>query len=171
MNKNQSSTLNSFDTTNLVLGNYELAWTGSAAFSEIVDDMFRPILFDIKIFKQAQELDIMGLRENKIAKRQSMADKSFKISNGLQALASKLGDNNLYRQAYSPSELRNGREENCVDKARIIESAARKNVAALAAYGIMPADVDSFLASISAFEKSIPEPDNAINAKRMQQEN
>jgi hypothetical protein len=166
MNKTQSSILNSFDTTNLVLGNYELVWTGSTAFAEIVNDMFRPTLSNIKIFKQAQEIDIRGVRENKLAKQQSMADKSFKISGALQALASKNQDKNLYRKAYSPAELMNGREENCVDKARIIENAARKNVAALAPYGVVLADVDSFLASIDAFEKSIPEPDNAINAKK-----
>ncbi|MEO5569381.1 MAG: hypothetical protein ABIT08_05040 [Bacteroidia bacterium] len=167
MDKNQSATLNSFDTTNLVLGNYELVWIGNLKFASIVNDKFEPVLSDIRKYKMAQEVDFRGLRENKLAKQASMAAKSFKISNAVQAMASDLDDNHMYRQVnYSPASLMSGREENCVDKARIIEGAARKNIIALGAYGVVIAEVDAFKESIDAFEISIPEPDNAINAKK-----
>ncbi|MEO5569380.1 MAG: hypothetical protein ABIT08_05035 [Bacteroidia bacterium] len=168
MNKNQTATYNSFISTDKTLIKFLPEWTGNVKFKSIVDDKFRPVLIEIKKYKKDQEANIIGIRENKLAKQQSMADKSFAISNAVQAMASDLEDNSLFQLVnYSPRDLMKGREENCVDKARIIEGAARTHAAALLAYSVTEAMLDVFLSSIEEFEASIPDSRNAINAKKI----
>jgi hypothetical protein len=165
MNKNQSATLNSFDLTDLVLDNYSLAWGTSVPFTGIVTK-WRLVVADIKTNKIIQETDIKGIRMNKLAKQLSMAGKSFKLVNAVQAYAMDIEDNNLYNMVnYTERDLMKGREENCVSKARIIEAATRTNIAALTPYGVVIAEVDDFKDSIDVFEDSIPAPDNAIIAR------
>lgn len=165
MNKHQSAILNSFDLTDLVLDNYSLVWGTSVPFTGIVAK-WRLVVTDIKVYKIVQEVDIRGIRQNKLAKQQSMAVKSFKLVNAVQAYAMDIEDNDLYtRVNYTERDLMKGREENCVSKARIIEETTRTNLVALAPYGVVLSDVDGFKDSIDEFEASIPAPDNAIIAR------
>jgi hypothetical protein len=166
MTKHQSSLFYAFLSTEKALTASEPIWTGSIIFSEIVNDDFLPVVADIKKYKMIQAADIKGIRLNKVAKRQSMSDKSFKISNAVQALATRIGDNNLYNQGCTDGELMRGREESCVDKARHLEQAARDNATALIPYGITTAMLDSFLTSINVFELAIADCDNAIDAQK-----
>lgn len=156
MNKEQIAQLNSFQTTQLVLENGILIWQGNAAFADNVKE-FNETVADIFNYKNLQLTDLGGARTYKEKARLTMADKSIKIRSAVQNFASDADNSKLYKEINFPkSKLQYGDQQKVLAYASKVESLARKNVASLAPYKVLPADVDAFLELIDNFKAAIP---------------
>lgn len=156
MNKTQIIQLNSCQNTQLELENAMLIWQSHVKFAANVDE-FNLIVADIFKYKNIQAVMIDAANVYKRKAREAMAYKSIKIRSAVQNYASDINDEVLFASINVPEHvLLYGKQQNSISKANLIESIARTQLAHLAPYHVLPADVDDYLASITKFTDAFP---------------
>ncbi|HNR19429.1 MAG TPA: hypothetical protein PKN75_14630 [Bacteroidia bacterium] len=166
MNKVQSAHLNSFQETSLNLENGKPIWINNLTFKNNVEE-FDLILTDIFKYRGLQVTDRSGAMLYKKRCREKMAEKSVKIRSAVQNLASDTDNIQLYKEVNFPvTSLLFGLQQEAVAKATIIAEKARANEASLAAYKVLPADLDAFDAVVLQFSDAIPMVDAMLTQRK-----
>lgn len=156
MNKHQTAQLNSFQNTQLQIENGTLIWQSHPTFVANVN-AFNLAVADIFKYKNIQEVSVSAARVYKQKVREEMAFKSIKIRSAVQNYASDKNDDALFESVNIPeSDLLYLNQQKSLSKANVIEKVAREQLASLAPYQVLLADVDDYLASIVAFQDAIP---------------
>ena len=116
--------------------------------------------------------DLTGVAITKQNSRKVLETASLKFSNALAALAVNNNDLVLQKKAdYPTSKWYSCSEDELISNATIIRNLATPNVAALAAYGIVAADLTSFTTSLNNFTDTVSDPSLAIDQRKTDNEN
>ncbi len=167
MNKQQIAQLNSFQNTQLEIENGTLIWQSHPTFVANVNE-FNAVVADIFKYKNIQQVSLGSAQVYKQKVRAAMAFKSIKIRSAVQNFASDSNNEALFESInIKESELLYINQQNSLSKAYLIDKIAREQLVHLAPYQVLLADVDDYLASITAFKEAIP----MVNEIRIERKN
>lgn len=141
-------------------------WTASAGATTAVTALTNHIT-KIDTYSMGQQTDTKGVTITKGTKRDSLVSKIIKVANGLVALGNATGNFTLSGQAkVNKGKLDTMPDTELVDKGTTIRTAGNTNIAALADYNILPADITALQNAIAAFNTDIQKPKNTIGQKK-----
>jgi len=167
MNKKQVAQLNACQLTQLELENNMLIWQNHVTFEANVEE-FNATVSDIFKYSNIQAIVLDSANDFKKKAREEMAYKSIKIRSAVQNYASDIDDVVLFASINIPEYiLLNGKQQTSLSKANVIESIAREQVAHLAPYKVVLADIDDYLLSINQFKDSIPMMNEIISERKI----
>jgi len=141
------------------------SWRGLPAFVRAFGN-FETTLAKIDSQRQIQEGKTTGITENKQKEEDEMIQITLEIAAAVYARASINGDNELRdKVSYSPSYLRNSRDNILKDISQVIHDEADKVIANLADYGKTPADLTQLQKEIDDYAAILAKPRTAIGAR------
>ena len=140
-------------------------WSGLPAFVNAFGN-FENAIAGIDTQRQIQEGRTTGITENKQKEEDEMIQITLEIAAAVYAYASIIGDNELRdKVSYSPSYLRNSRDNTLKDISQVIHDEADKVIANLADYGKTPADLAQLQKEIDDFAAILAKPRTAIGTR------
>jgi hypothetical protein len=165
MTKRQTQKYSMFLAVFLVVNANILVWQTLMAFATVFGK-FKIKLTDIEDANETATKDIKGFAKNKKEKRTAMKNTAMWLKGAVQAYAKAVGDTILFESVnFAPSKIMSGKSSTSLARAQVIYEAANANVAALANYGITPADVADYLSAIQDFQACISTPKDAISQR------
>ncbi len=143
-----------------------LVWTASAGMTTAVADLTTH-LTNIDDFSMGQTEDTKGVTITKGAKRITLVAKTVKVADALYAFGNATGNTTLAGQAkVNKSELEKMADTLLSDKAQSIRNLGNTNIASLADYNVLPADITALQTARTAFNQDIQKPKNVIGSKK-----
>jgi hypothetical protein len=149
-----------------VLDQNTLIWNGVAAMVQAHTE-FKTNLTALEGAVAKQVADIKGHAKDKAAAEEKMIAKTLAVAGSVMAFATVNGDNGLAESMnISRSELNRYRDSVVAQRCQTVHDAANANIAALAAFGVLPADVTALQGLIDTYVALIPQPRNMITARK-----
>ncbi|QHT67752.1 hypothetical protein GXP67_14475 [Rhodocytophaga rosea] len=151
----QSNKLTMYEGVLETLNVYNSVWKNTIVISEAVNE-FSILLPQIRKTGATKATSTKGITQAKVAKKQEMADRAYKLAGLTSAYASK--SNNVALQAsldYSHSDLFQTKDNLAIDHCMVIYNQIRPLVAELKPYGITAAELDALQTTITAFQTLI----------------
>jgi hypothetical protein len=145
-----------------VVNDFTAAWSGLPAFVN-ANGEFNSGLDELDMTRLIQESATEGVTQDKQQAKDEVVTMAIKVGSATYAYATVT--ENLTLQAlvgYTKSELDKSRDTVLIDKLQIIYGAGNDNVANLADYGILPADITAFDGLIAAYVDQVQNPRVAI---------
>ena len=162
MDDRQENKLSMYQVVLETLENNETVWAGLPAFVS-AEALFRTEVNNILALAQTQQQPSTGVTADKQQLRAAMADVAMPVVGALKALASVTGNDDLAAQiAFTRSAFVYGRDTQSATNGDIVHSRGTTNLAALADYGIVQAQLDALRAAIDAYRDSISRPREVI---------
>lgn len=149
-----------------VLDQNTLIWNGVPAMVQAHTE-FKANLTALEGAVAKQVADIKGHAKDKAAAEEKMIIKALAMAGSVMAFATVNNDNGLADSMdITPSELNRYRDSVVAQRCQTVHDAANTNIVALAAFGILPADVTALQALIDGYVALIPQPRNMITARK-----
>ncbi|HBS84966.1 MAG: hypothetical protein A2W91_07005 [Bacteroidetes bacterium GWF2_38_335] len=165
MTDKQENKFSMFLMVQRVLDSNSPLWSAITAFSTACSD-FRNNNKKIKEINTNQEFIYTGIAKKKAEMREKLITATHKVAGAALSYATSTDDTRLAAAVdFTYSKLNRTRDTILVDICSQIYNQANAVIAALAAFGITPADMTSLENSITVFQESIVNPREAINAK------
>jgi hypothetical protein len=124
-------------------------------------------LADVFAADAGARADLRGIAIDKGLKRKTLETNALKISNALGAFAAIAGDNALLKRAdFNTSAWYSSSEEELVTQATIVRDLGLANVAGLAGYAVLPADVTALTTALTNFIAAISDPSLAADVRK-----
>lgn len=166
MNQVQENRLSMAYAAAQVLDQNTLIWNGVPAMVDAHTE-FKANLTALEEAVAKQVADIKGHAKDKAAAEEMMITKTLAMAGSVMAFATVNNDNGLAESMdISRSELNRYRDSVVAQRCQTVHDAADANIAALAAYGVLPADVTALQALIDTYIALIPQPRNMITARK-----
>ncbi len=145
-----------------VVNNNNSIWSGLPAFVTAFAD-YEAVILDIQSNRVVQEASTSGVTLDKAGAETALIEKTIAVSSGAHAYATTVNNNTLKKKiAYSPSSLRQARDTVMRDICQLIHDEVNAEIANLADYGILPADLTDLQNKITAFNSVVVDPREAI---------
>jgi regulator of sigma D len=165
MTKKQAQKYSMFLAVFLVVNANMLIWSTLVAFATAFNK-FKLKIVDVEDADEQATKIIVGYAKNKKQKRLAMKNIAMRLKGAVQAYAIATGNTVLFDSVnFSPSKIMSGKSSAALARATVIYEAANANVAALADYGITPANVSTCLTAITDYEGAISTPKEAIGQR------
>lgn len=165
MTQDQENVTSMMETTLQYLDTNNSVWSGKAAFAAAVIEA-KDGVKAIRDTASKQESPTGGITDEKAQARGDLEDLALEIADQVSAYAAKNSDVGLAAQVHvSRSSLDQAQDDDLVQVAERIRDAANTNVAALADYGVTPAEVTALSDAITAFSGMKSSPRTAKAAK------
>ena len=149
-----------------VLDQNTLIWNGVPAMVQVHTE-FKANLTALEGAVAKQVADIKGHAKDKAAAEEKMIIKALAMAGSVMAFATVNNDNGLADSMdITPSELNRYRDSVVAQRCQTVHDAANTNIVALAAFGILPADVTALQTLIDTYVALIPQPRNMITARK-----
>lgn len=149
-----------------VLDKNTLIWNGVPAMVQAHTE-FKANLSALEGAVAKQVADITGHAKDKAAAEEKMIAKTLAVAGSVMAFATVNEDNGLAESMdISPSELRRYRDSVVAQRCQTVYDAANANIAALADFGVLPADTATLQGLINAYVALIAQPRNMITARK-----
>lgn len=149
-----------------VLDQNTLIWNGVPAMVQAHTE-FKANLSALEGAVAKQVADITGHAKDKAAAEEKMIAKTLAVAGSVMAFATVNEDNGLAESMdISPSELRRYRDSVVAQRCQTVCDAANANLAAVADFGVLPADATALQGLIDAYVALIPQPRNMITARK-----
>ena len=140
-----------FQTAVQFLDDHTTVWNGTPAFVDAVTRA-KAGIDDIDTTTDKQQMPTTGITDDKRTLRDDLEAKTLEIADQLSALAAKNNDSNLGAQVeMSKSSLDKMDDTTLELTAERVVGLANDNIAALADYSVLPADVTALEAARAAF--------------------
>ena len=151
MNAQQEARVNMFYATAQVLEDNNGIWSGTPAMVTLKTE-FDANVGSIEAALAIQVKDITGYAKAKAASLEKLVSKTLQVAGAAMAYAEATKNPGLSEEMnISASELRNYRDAVVAQRCQGVHSAATTNLAALAGYGVVAADLTELQADIDAF--------------------
>lgn len=151
MNAQQEARMGMFYGTNNVLTDNNALWVGTPAMVSLVTE-FRANIEAIENALEVQVKDITGHAKAKNVAVEAMIAKTLRVSGVAMAYAEATGNPGLAEEMnVVASELRGYRDAIVAQRCQGLHATATANLAALAGYGIVAADLTDLQAAIDAY--------------------
>lgn len=141
MDRDQENSLSMFITVQGTTNNNNAAWMGVAGFVTQFG-FFNTKLSELQSTRNIQIGDITGFTVEKAVRKAEMIEYAMKVSKGVVAFALATNNPGLKELVdYSRTDLEGARDEIVSGMCQIVHDRANDNIAALADYNILPADL------------------------------
>lgn len=141
-------------------------WTASAGMTAAVTQLSTHIT-NIDTYSMGQQEDTKGVTITKGTKRDALVSKTIKVADALRAFGNATGNTTIAGQAkVTKSGLDKMPDTLLSDKAQAIRNLGNTNIASLADYNVLPADITALSAARTAFNQDIQKPKNVIGTKK-----
>ena len=162
MNDRQENKLNMFETVHETMTTNQSIWQGVPAIVAAVTAL-GAVIATIQTLAQTQKQPTKGATKSKANLRTAMADAAEIVTGALKALASATGNAELAGQAhFTRTDFTSSRDSDAANDADIVRTLGTANLAALADYGIVQADLTALATATSAFRNSITRPRQVV---------
>ncbi|MBK8487877.1 MAG: hypothetical protein WAU21_03070 [Chitinophagales bacterium] len=141
-------------------------WTASSGMTTAVTSLTTHI-DNIDTYSEGQQEDSKGATTTKGIKRDTLVAKIVKVADGLRSFANATGNTTLAGQSKVVKSQLDGMPDTILsDKAQSIRNLGNTNIAGLADYNVLPADVTALNTARTAFNADIQKPKNIIGTKK-----
>ena len=162
MNAQQEARVGMFYSTTQVLDNNNALWSGTPAMGTLKTE-FEANISSIESALTVQVKDITGHTKAKSASLEKMISKTLQVAGAAMAYAEATKNPGLAEETnIVASELRNYRDAIVAQRCRGVHTAASGNLAELAGYGIVAADLAELQADIDAYLALVATPRTKI---------
>lgn len=149
-----------------VLAKHVAVWTGLVPFKNAHDEL-KLNVGSIENATQKQETSLKGVALDKRFKKEAMVKQTLSIAQAMFAYAEDEGDVVLRDKVdYSRSELMQTRDAIIAQTCQNIHDLANPIIAALAAYGLLPADLTGHQSTIDAYTATVGSPRAALTVRK-----
>jgi len=157
-------------TKNELTQNATITGTLPAAYTGLFTS-FSANLTQIQMIDELQQTNKSGITDNKDLLREDLWDKGLDGSRKIGAFAKITGNMVLEKEIrFTDSEFKRSTDVGLKNMCQLIYDRGNSNLAGLASYGIIPAWLTAFKASIDAFNAAIPNPRLGIIERKQQTE-
>lgn len=158
MNKANEDRTSMFYALSQVLDKHATVWQPLLPFKSAHDE-FKSNLGSIEDATQRQEVSLKGVALDKRFKKDAMVKLAAQLAQPVFAYAEDKGDVVMRDQVnYSQSRLLQSRDAVVAQVCQNIHDLGNANIADLAAYGVLPADVQKLQAAIDAYIATVGSP-------------
>ena len=166
MNKQNEDKMSMFYALLQVLAKHVAVWTGLVPFKNAHDEL-KLNVGSIENATQKQETSLKGVALDKRFKKEAMVKQTLSIAQAMFAYAEDEGDVVLRDKVdYSRSELMQTRDAIIAQTCQNIHDLANPIIAALAAYGLLPADLTGHQSTIDAYTATVGSPRAALTVRK-----
>ncbi len=166
MNKANEDRMSMFYALLQVLAKHLAVWTGQVPFKNAHDE-FKGNVKSIEDATQTQETSLLGVALDKRFKKEAMVKKTVEIAQSVFAYAEDQGDVVLQAKVdYSKSDLMQTRDAVIAQTCQNIHDLANPIIAALAAYGLVAADLTAHQSTIDAYTATVGSPRAALTVRK-----
>ncbi len=166
MNKFEESSRSMFIAVRDFLVTNTAIWTASTGMTNAVALLTTHIV-NIDTYSEGQQEDSKGATTTKGIKRDTLVAKTVKVADGLRSFANATGNTTLAGQSKVTKSQLDGMQDTILsDKAQSIRNLGNTNIAGLADYNVLPADVTALNTARTAFNADIQKPKNIIGTKK-----
>lgn len=166
MNKQNEDKMSMFYALLQVLSKHVAVWTAQVPFKNAHDE-FKGNVKSIEDATQTQETSLLGVALDKRFKKEKMVKQTVDIAQGLYAYAVDQGDLVLQAKVdYSKSDLMQTRDAVIAQTCQNIHDLANPIIVALAAYGLLPADLTAHQSTIDAYTATVGSPRAALTVRK-----
>ncbi len=156
MTDDQINKLNMAETTATVLANYKPSWELIPVFVSS-EALLKNAIAAIHAQSQKQASSPKGFTVSKKNIKQQLLNSALQAIGPVASHAVLIDDQVLLKKiSFSENNLNHCREQDLVNKARIVHTEAKNYILLLAPYGYREADLDAFGVLIDQFEAAIP---------------
>jgi hypothetical protein len=161
----QENKLSMYLVVKKVCQEYSSAWSTLPAFGAALTS-FSNCIADINLAVQTQTKVITGFAKDKLEEKEEMVIKTVQIASSVFAFAKSINDQALADAVdYKPTKLNRLRDTTLRDVCTKISELANENIAALAPFGITPADITTLNNEIADYDKFLSAPRHAIGTR------
>lgn len=162
MNAQQEARVNMFYATAQVLDDNNGTWSGTPAMVTLKAE-FDANIGSIEAALAVQVKDITGFAKAKAASLDKLVNKTLQVAGAAMAYAEAKKNPGLAEEMnISASELRNYRDAVVAQRCQGVHAAATTNLAALADYGVVAADLTDLQTDIDAYLALVASPRTKI---------
>ena len=162
MTNKKATALKMYVAVEKVCDAHQTAYTTLPAFNTGYTK-FKDLIAKINTSNTALQGTVTGITDDKLVKRQAMADSTMVVAAALVAYANSNDNHTLADDAdVTETEILRSKETDADDICLHIHDLAEANLAALADFGITQAELDTLAASIDDFTGKIGNPRNHI---------
>ena len=166
MTQDQDNITTMFQTTVQFLDAHNAVWSGTPAFADAVTRAKAGIA-EIDAAADEQETPTTGITQDKGSVRDDLEEKLLELADQLSALATKTGDATMGAQVeMSKSSLDKMDDRTLEQTAERVGALATANIAALAAYGVVAADVTALDTARTTFAGMKTAPRDATSERK-----
>ena len=158
--------MNMFFTIQEVMQNNNAVW-GATPAMVTANTEFDGNIGALRVAVARQVTDIKGHAKDKALALDSMIEQTLRVAGVVMAYA-EATNNQALAEAMNlvPSELRRYRDSVVAERCQGVHTEATTNLAAIATYGIVAADLTSLLTAIDAYVALIPRPRTMITVRK-----
>ncbi len=168
MTQDQDNIKTMFQTTIAFLDSNNSVWSGTAAFADAVTRAKTGVQA-IDTSADTQETPTTGVSGDKAQARADLEEKTLEIADQLAALAAKNGDNDLAAKVEMTKSSLDRMDDSALEQtAERVSGLATTNIAALAAYGVVAADVTALDTAKTTFAGMKTSPREAAVGRKAQ---
>lgn len=162
MTKKKAAALKMYLAVEKVCDAHQTAYATLPAFNNGYTK-FKALIANINASNTTLQGKVTGITDDKLAKRQAMADATIVLASALVAYAHSIDNHTLADDAdVNDTEIMRCKETDADDICLHIYDLAKDHLAALADFGITQADLDTLATSIDDFTGKIGNPRNHI---------
>ena len=166
MNDKQENILSKWYALLKVLDDNATLYSSVAALITAKTDL-KTIATSVQSYRQGQETDNRGIAQSKAGTKTSLINATLKVSSGIVAYASSIGDKTLKQKTnYTESDLKKTRDTILWDKCKLIYDTATPIATQLTGFFVTAADLTALNTALTNFMTSIPQPRTATAVKK-----
>jgi hypothetical protein len=161
MTQDQENVTSMFETTLAYLKKNSTLWAGKAALTAAITDATNGVA-GIRSAAARQETPTSGIKDDKDQLRNDLEDQTLVIADQVAALAADL----LAKVQMTPSSLDQAQDDDLIQTAQRVETAATAHLAALAPYEITATEITALGGAITAFSDKKNAPRTATSERK-----
>ncbi|MBK6730752.1 MAG: hypothetical protein IPG60_07230 [Bacteroidetes bacterium] len=166
MDKRQESVRSMYIAVRDYLVTNTAIWTASTGMTNGVATL-TTYIDTIDTYSQGQQADTKGITNTKGEKRDSLVSNILSVAGALVSYGKSTANSTLIGQAKVTKSQLDGMADTILsDKALTIRNLGNTNIAGLADFNILPADITALQAARVAFNADIQKPKNVIGTKK-----